>query len=107
MTAHLFGNLTQATELNGRTVNWGYDGIYRLTNETISLAPSGKNGSVSYSLDPVGNRSSDTSTLSGISAVSSTFNADDELASETYDNNGNVTASGGKTFAYNSQNHRT
>ena len=38
------GNLTSATEQNGRTVNWNYDGIYRLTNETISLAPSGNNG---------------------------------------------------------------
>jgi YD repeat-containing protein len=33
------GNLTSATELNGRTLNWSYDGIYRLTNETISLGP--------------------------------------------------------------------
>lgn len=27
------GNLTSATELNGRTVNWSYDGIYRLIGE--------------------------------------------------------------------------
>jgi hypothetical protein len=38
------GNLTQATESNGRTVNWSYDGIYRLTNEIISLDPSHNNG---------------------------------------------------------------
>jgi RHS repeat-associated protein len=74
------------------------------TNETISLAPSGKNGSVSYGLDPVGNRSSESSTLSGISSGSFSFNQDDELASETYDQNGNVTVSGGKTFGYDSQN---
>jgi RHS repeat-associated protein len=98
------GNLSGATESTGRTESWSYDGIYRLTNETISLAPSGKNGSVSYGLDPVGNRTSDTSSLSGISSGSFSFNADDELASESYDQNGNVLATGGKTFAYDSQN---
>lgn len=98
------GNLTGATESNGRTASWSYDGIYRLTNETISLAPSGKNGSVGYGLDPVGNRTSDTSSLSGISSGSFSFNADDELASESYDQNGNVLATSGKTFAYDSQN---
>jgi YD repeat-containing protein len=60
------GNLTSATELSGRTVNWSYDGIYRLTNETISLAPSKNNGSVSYGLDSVGNRQSENSSLSGV-----------------------------------------
>jgi RHS repeat-associated protein len=98
------GNLTDAREYNGRTESWGYDGIYRLTNETISLSPSGKNGSVGYGLDPVGNRTSDTSSLSGISSGSFNFNPDDELANESYDQNGNVLATGGKTFAYNSQN---
>ena len=34
-----------------------------------------------------------------------TFNADDELASESYDSDGNVTAAGGKTFTYDSENH--
>ena len=34
------GNLTGTTELIGRTLSWTYDGIFRLTNETISLAPS-------------------------------------------------------------------
>jgi YD repeat-containing protein len=50
------GNRTQATEGNGRTLNWTYDGIYRLTNEAVSADPSNVNGSVAYSLDPVGNR---------------------------------------------------
>jgi RHS repeat-associated protein len=85
-------------------VSWSYDGIYRLTNETISLAPSGKNGSVGYGLDPVGNRTSDTSSLSGISSGSFSYNPDDELANESYDQNGNVLATGGKTFTYDSQN---
>ena len=99
------GNLTSATEQNGRTENWTYDGIYRLTSDTITLAPSGRSGSVNYSLDPVGNRLSDTSSLSGISPGSWGFNSDDEVSSESYDANGNVTATGGKTFAYDSENH--
>ena len=98
------GNLTTGTEEpSGRTVGWSYDGIYRLTNETISLAPSGKNGEVSYGLDPVGNRTSVTSTIPDFTPISGAFNQDDELASEGYDQNGNVIASGGKTFSYNSQ----
>jgi YD repeat-containing protein len=81
------GNLISTTESGGRQVGWTYDGRSRLTNETISLAPSGHNGSVGYGLEPVGNRLNDTSTLEGVSPGSWTFNADDELASETYDAN--------------------
>jgi RHS repeat-associated protein len=33
------------------------------------------------------------------------YNADDEISSETYDANGNVIATGGKTYTYDSQNH--
>jgi RHS repeat-associated protein len=99
------GNLASVTESNGRQVGWTYDGIYRLTNETISLAPSGHDGSVGYGLDPVGNRLNDASSLEGISSGSFNFNADDELASESYDANGNVTSTGGKSFTYDSENH--
>jgi RHS repeat-associated protein len=55
----------------------------------------------------VGNRLSDTSTLSGISSGSATFDADDRLSTETYDSNGNTLSSGGKSFAYDSENHLT
>jgi hypothetical protein len=57
----LTGNRTNATEQSGRALAWNYDGIYRLTNETISGDPannSGNNGSAAYTLDPVGNRTS-------------------------------------------------
>jgi len=101
------GKRTQAVEVTGRTLNWNYDGINRLTQETIANAPASKNGVVSYSLDPVGNRLSDTSSLSGVSSSSSTFNADDELSSETYDSNGNTLTTGGKTFTYDAENHLT
>lgn len=98
------GKLTSVTEQSGGTANWSYDGINRLTGETVTLAPSGNNGSVSYSLDPVGNRLADMSTLTGILSATSAFNADDEISSETYDANGNVTLTGGKAFIYDSEN---
>jgi RHS repeat-associated protein len=101
------GNRTQATEQNGRTLNWSYDGIYRLTNEQIANDPQQNDGSVSYSLDPVGNRKSANSTLSAVKSGSFGYNADDEISSETYDANGNTTSTGGKNFTYDSENHMT
>jgi RHS repeat-associated protein len=96
------GNKTSVVELNGRTSNWTYDGINQLTNETIASAPSGKNGSVSYTLDAVGNRLSDTSSLSGIGSGSYTYNVDDRATGEGYDANGDTTATSGKAFGYDS-----
>jgi len=101
------GNLTGATELNGRTLTWSYDGIYRLTNEAISSDPGNNNGSSSYTLDPVGNRLAENTTLPGLSSGSFGYNADDEVNTETYDANGNTIAAGGKTFTYDSENHLT
>ena len=99
------GNRKTASELNGRSVSWNFDGIYRLTGETISGAPGSENGTASYGLDPVGNRDAATSSIPGLSPIGGTFNADDELASESYDSDGNITASGGKTFSYDTENH--
>ena len=88
------GNRTGATEQSGRTETWGYDGIYRLTGETIASDPSPDNGTVSYTLDPVGNRTQQTSSISGIPSISSiAFNADDMITGESYDSNGNTTVS--------------
>jgi YD repeat-containing protein len=98
------GNRTSVTEGTGRTLNWTYDNIYRLTNETIGNDPANKNGSVGYGLDPVGNRQSETSTLSGLDPGSFTYNVDDELTTNSYDNNGNTTQSGANSFIYDSEN---
>src|SRR5207248_9817722 len=67
------GNRTSATELNGRTLTWNYDGIYRLTSETIASDPAGTNGTVGYGLDPVGNRQSEASTVSGLPSATANF----------------------------------
>jgi RHS repeat-associated protein len=99
---------TGVTEQSGRTLNWNYDGIYRLTNETVANDPAQKDGSVAYTLDPVGNRTAASSTLSGVSSSSTpSYNPDDELATESYDANGNTISSGGKTYAYDSENRLT
>jgi RHS repeat-associated protein len=98
------GNRTGAVESSGRTLNWSYDNIYRLTNEAISLDPHSVNGSVGYGLDPVGNRQSQASSIAGIGTGSFTYDADDRLNTETYDANGNTLTSGGKTFTYDFEN---
>jgi RHS repeat-associated protein len=48
-----------------------------------------------------------TSSIPGLSPIGGTFNQDDELATESYDQDGNVITSGGKTFAYDTENHLT
>jgi RHS repeat-associated protein len=104
-TLGLTGNRTGSTEQGGRTLAWSYDGIYRLTNETIASDPGGNNGSVSYGLDPVGNRTSATSTFSSLSPGFGSYNADDEVSSESYELNGNTIIAGGVSYTYDSQNH--
>jgi RHS repeat-associated protein len=93
------GNRQSATEPSGRTLNWSYDGIYRLTNETNSAY-----GAVTYGLDPVGNRLSQTSSITGIPTGTFSYDADDRLSTEQYDANGNTIVSGARTFAYDFQN---
>ena len=48
------GHLLSVSELSGRTVNYGYDNLYRLTSETIASDPHSINGAVSYTYDSVG-----------------------------------------------------
>ena len=107
-TLGLTGNRTNATEQSGRTLQWSYDNIYRLTGETIAGDPSNNgadNGSATYTLDPVGNRTSATSTLSGIDPIAGSYNPNDQLSTESYDANGNVIATGGMSYTYDSENH--
>jgi YD repeat-containing protein len=75
-------NLTGANESDGRTESWSYDGICRLTNETITLDPIHANGAVTYGPDPVGDRLSEASSLMDVPSGSFSFNADEEFASE-------------------------
>jgi YD repeat-containing protein len=103
------GHRTAVAELSGRTVNYGYDTIYRLTSETLASDPSscgtaipgcagGITGAVSYTYDAVGNRTQKTSTLPGFPGGGLTnYNANDQLATDAYDANGNTVGSGTNT----------
>ncbi|HMG75194.1 MAG TPA: RHS repeat-associated core domain-containing protein [Pyrinomonadaceae bacterium] len=101
------GNRTAVTELSGRTVNYTYDNLYRLTSESIANDPHGVNGSASYSYDPVGNRVNRSSAITPVPSQSSTYDANDRLTSDNYDNNGNTTSTGGNSYAYDFENHLT
>jgi RHS repeat-associated protein len=95
------------TELSGRTVTYTYDDLYRLTSESIANDPHGITGSATYNYDPVGNRLSRTSTLAPLPSQSQTYDPNDRLTSDTYDNNGNTTSSNGKGYAYTFENYLT
>jgi RHS repeat-associated protein len=103
------GIRTNATEQSGRAIQWSYDNIYRLNGETITGDPannSGDNGSASYTLDPVGNRTAETSSLSGIDPIAGSYNPNDQLSAESYDANGNTTqTANGNQYTYDSENH--
>jgi RHS repeat-associated protein len=73
-----------------RTINriYTYDNIYRLTGETINGAPA--SGTASYGYDPVGNRLTRNSTLPTLLFQNFSFDANDRLNTDTYDNNGNT-----------------
>jgi YD repeat-containing protein len=93
------GNRGQVAELGGRTVAYTYNDAYRLLSETISGGS--PNGTISYGYDVVGNRTSRTSTVAGIPSVASyTYDNNDRLSGNTYNNNGNTTVSGGVTYSY-------
>lgn len=97
--------IATSSSADTRNVNWGYDNTYRLTGETIAN-DSAVNGTVNYTLDPVGNRTQEASSITGLPSVSLAFSADDLLTSgETYDANGNTTSTGGRSFTYDSENH--
>ena len=80
-------------ELSGRTVNCGCDNDCGHTSEAISADPAGNNGTVGYSYDAVGNRTQMTSTLNAIPPGSFSYDANDQLTTDTYDANGNTISS--------------
>jgi hypothetical protein len=71
----------------------------------IAKDPNGVNGSVSYTHDMVGNRTQKGSTLPGYPGGLSNYNANDELATDAYDANGNTTVSNGLGYVHDFENH--
>jgi RHS repeat-associated protein len=100
------GQRTSVTDVTGRHVAYGYDAVARLAKENIAGDPRGAigDGEISYSLDSVGNRVTRTSTLSAIPAAAYSYDVNDQLGIDSYDLNGNTTASGGHTFGYDYEN---
>jgi RHS repeat-associated protein len=96
------GNRTAVAELSGRTVAYGYDNLYRLVSETI--AGTAQSGVIGYSYDAVGNRLGRTSTVAAVPAQTNTVDANDRLASDSYDANGNTTGSDGTVYVYDFEN---
>jgi RHS repeat-associated protein len=106
----LAGNRTNLNETNNGVnlaYTWKYDALYRLTNEYISGL-----GAAGYGYDPVGNRTNRASTISLLASQTNTFNTNDWLTTDAYDNNGNTLSStnnGGTTgpCQYDVMNHLT
>jgi hypothetical protein len=97
-----------SSEADTRNLTWSYDNTYRLTQEQIANDSIGNNGTVSYTLDPVGNRTQTSSSITGISSTPTiNFDSDDLMLGgiESYDANGNTTNTGSSSFAYDSENH--
>jgi RHS repeat-associated protein len=88
------GNRLSVQELSGRTVQYAYDDLYRLTSETIAGATA-QNGTVTYQYDAVGNRKQLTSTVAAIPATGLlNYDANDRISTQLYDNNGNTVNNG-------------
>ena len=98
------GRRLSVVEQSGRTVNYTYDTIYRLTREAVSGDPNGNNGAVDYALDPVGNRMSRISSLPGVLSATSSYDANDRLTSDSYDANGNTRVADGRSYTYDFEN---
>ncbi len=82
------GHRTQVREMSGRTVNYSYDNLYRLTQETISGSIMA--GQITYTYDAVGNRMSRNSTVTNILEKLYSYDMDDRLGSDSYDAAGNT-----------------
>ena len=91
-TLNTAGHRTSVREINNRRHDYTYDALDRLTSETIvaGAADSAPAGVITYAHDAVGNRLSRTSTVPSISSVTSSYDSNDRLTTDTYDANGNT-----------------
>jgi len=100
------GHRLSVTELSGQTVRVRCDGFIPYSELWLRRSISfDVNGAANYTYDAVGNRKQLTSTLAPVPAGLWNYNANDQISSDTYDSNGNTTASGGLTYAYDFENH--
>ncbi len=105
-TPYPAGNVQTVAELSGRAVNYVYDTDYRLKSETITADPGNNNGAESYTYDAVGNRKTLASTIPSLpGSVSYSYDLNDRLTTDTYDNDGNTISSAGTASTYDFENH--
>jgi len=69
------------------------------------MTPACAAGGIGYSYDAVGNRTQKTSTLPGFPGGLTNYNANDQISTDSYDANGNTTASNGLGYVYDFENH--
>ena len=102
------GNRTNLIDnVNGtsRTFSWGYDNLYRLTNETVSGGS--PTGTLGYGYDDAGNRTSRTGTLGSLTASNNTFDVNDQVSGLVFDANGNTRTNGSIYYGYDWANRLT
>jgi RHS repeat-associated protein len=95
-------NLTEFVKDTSRTKSWSYDSLYRVTSESLSDL-----GNLTYGYDKVGNRTNRQSTVVQLPTANYSYNTNDWLSSDTYDNNGNTTVAGVNTYNYDPVNQVT
>ncbi|WP_243146922.1 RHS repeat-associated core domain-containing protein [Scytonema sp. UIC 10036] len=99
-TLDAVGNRTKVVEHNGRSVDYTYDDLYRLTQEKITDTVNG-NRIYDYTYDKVGNRKTKKEAVNGVTTLTEyAYDNNDRLQNEkvnqvaiatyTYDNNGNT-----------------
>ena len=105
-TPYPAGNVQTVAELSGRAVNYVYDLDYHLKSETITADPGNNNGAENYTYDAVGNRMTLSSTIPSLpGSISYTYDSNDRLTTDTYDNDGNTISSAGTASTYDFENH--
>jgi RHS repeat-associated protein len=103
-TAEISGQANQTITLTRQASHsYTYDRLYRLTRADNAFGP------ISYAYDPLGNRLSTSSELSKTNYTHDKLDRLTQVGSTAYtnDNNGNRTARGGDTFAYDQANRLT
>jgi RHS repeat-associated protein len=98
-------NLDETLPSVTRAYAWSYDQSYRLTNEIVT--GSAPTGTVSYEYDLVSNRTNRSSTLAGVTNHALSYNTNDWLTIDGYDNNGNTTNSAANSYQYDYANRIT
>ena len=107
-TLGLSGHRTRVDEHDGTSSQYGYDALYRLTQERVTDPADALVYQKDLTYDPVGNRLSEgTTDENGTTSVASAYDSRDRLLSAGavtygYDDNGNLTAAqtGGATTTY-------